>query len=90
MKSGGESDLKIQTSWLTERVDDAPTFYDQRVSPASALQIRTGWQQLKNKMQAGDELWTFSSPAGRWSKAGKHSGFALVRNGSIVEVVSHG
>ena len=82
-----ELSLKIQTSWLTERVDEPPTYYHRGMTPTSTLRIRGAWQQLKNRAQPGDEMWAFASPASRWSSRVKYTGFALVRNGQIVETV---
>jgi len=43
------------------------------------------WNDLKSKIQAGDELWTFSSPPEDWDRLMGMEGIALVRGGVIVE-----
>jgi hypothetical protein len=80
--------MKITTEWLTERVEQAPTNYHLTVLPATALKIRMAWQKLKMHARDGDELWAFSSPPVGGTYAGKHSGYALVRGGRIVEVAA--
>ena len=43
--------------------------------------------ELKRDAQEGDEVWAFTSPSGTWSNKGQHAGYALVREGRIVESV---
>jgi hypothetical protein len=45
------------------------------------------WQKLQRQARGGDELWAFSNPPSTWRKLGKCSGFALVRDGEIVDSV---
>jgi hypothetical protein len=47
------------------------------------------WQKLKMQARDGDEVWAFSSPVSG-ADAGKHSGYALVRAGRIVETSAAG
>jgi hypothetical protein len=76
--------LKISPEWLTQRAEDAPTCYDRNVAPMAALRTRMAWQKLKRQAGAGDELWAFAGSSGA---RGEPAGYALVREGRIVEYV---
>lgn len=78
--------MKIQTDWLTQRVDDAPTSYDQSLPDRTGLRGRMAWQKLRSHATAGDEVWAFSDPSAG-NRPGRLSGYALVRDGQIVETV---
>ncbi len=43
------------------------------------------WRELKSRMEAGDELWEFSSPEESWKNLAGRAGFCVVRNGKIVD-----
>lgn len=43
------------------------------------------WETLKASMQAGDALWSFSSPPETWQHLCGRSGIALVRDGKIID-----
>jgi hypothetical protein len=45
------------------------------------------WERLKSNMAPGDELWEFSSPPASWAHLMGRAGYALVRNGEIVESI---
>lgn len=75
--------MKIQTEWLTQRVESAPTSYDQSLSDRTGLRSRMAWQKLRSHATPGDEVWAFSDPSGS-----RLSGYALVRGGEIVESVT--
>jgi hypothetical protein len=45
------------------------------------------WESLKARMQATDELWTFSSPPEDWARLMGWEGIALVRAGEIVDLL---
>lgn len=45
------------------------------------------WQALLAKMEAGDELWEFSSPPEMWQRLMGMAGVALVRNGDVVDSI---
>ncbi len=45
------------------------------------------WRKLKSQAGQGDELWAFSNPPSTWRKLGKHTGFAIVRDGNIIDSV---
>ena len=78
--------VKIPIEWLTQRAEDVPTSYVGNLKPAAALRTRMAWQKLKRDAQEGDELWAFTSPSHSWNKQG-HAGYALVREGRIVDSV---
>jgi hypothetical protein len=44
------------------------------------------WHKLKLLAGEGDEIWAFTNPGGNW-KPGRQSGYALVRNGAILDSV---
>ena len=75
----------IPTEWLTQRVEHAPTSYGGGLGPASALRARMAWQKLQRQAGDGDELWAFANPA-RGRAAGP-AGYALVRDGKVVQSV---
>jgi hypothetical protein len=77
--------VKVPAEWLTQRVDDAPTSYHRKVGPVAALRVRMAWQKLKSRAGEGDELWAFSSPPNSWNRQARYTGYALVRDGRIVE-----
>lgn len=79
--------MKPQIAWLTQRVENAPTSYHRDLPEMAALRIRMAWQKLKRQAKDGDEVWAFTNPSETWKKQGKHTGYALVRNGGIVESV---
>lgn len=79
--------VKILEEWLTQRVENAPTSYHRNLPDMAALRIRMAWQKLKRQAGEGDEVWAFENPSNTWKKLGKHSGYALVRDGKIVEHV---
>ncbi|HEU0298903.1 MAG TPA: hypothetical protein VFR37_05595, partial [Longimicrobium sp.] len=78
--------VKIPNEWLTQRAEDVPTSYQRNLKPGAALRTRMAWQKLKRDAQDGDEVWAFTSPPGSW-RQGQHAGYALVREGRIVESV---
>jgi hypothetical protein len=79
--------LNVSHEWLTERVENAPTSFTAGLPDRAALRMRMAWQKLQRQALGGDELWAFSNPPSTWRKMGRCSGFALVREGEIVESV---
>ena len=79
--------IKITPEWLTQRVENAPTSYHRTLAPMAALRIRMAWQKLKRQATEGDEMWAFQNPSNTWKKQGKHTGYALVRDGRILQSV---
>jgi hypothetical protein len=79
--------VKIPPEWLIERVEDAPTSYGLDRPPRVALGIRMAWQKVKRQARPGDEIWAFESPSNTWKKQGRRTGYALVRDGEVVDGV---
>jgi hypothetical protein len=77
--------VKIPNEWLTQRVENAPTSYHRNLPPMAALRIRMAWQKLKRQAGEEDELWAFSSPPNTWKKQSKYTGYAIVRDGKILQ-----
>lgn len=49
---------------------------------AASLQA---WQELEPNLEAGDELWRFSSPEIFWANLCGREGYAIVRNGRVIK-----
>jgi hypothetical protein len=79
--------MKIPSEWLTQRVENRPAAQHRDLPPTTALRIRREWEKLKGQAAEGDELWAFANPSNTWKKLGKHTGYALVRGGRIVQSV---
>lgn len=77
--------MKIPKEWLTQKAGNAPTSAHRNLSPMAAMRIRMAWQKLKTQLEEGDELWAFENPSNTWKKIGKQTGYAVVRNGKIVQ-----
>jgi hypothetical protein len=77
--------MKVPSEWLTQRVENGPTAQHRNLSEMASLRIRMAWQKLKADAHEGDELWAFENPSNTWKKLGRHTGYALVRNGKIVK-----
>jgi hypothetical protein len=77
--------MKILNEWLTQRVENAPIAQHRNLPEMPAMRIRMAWQKLKSQAREGDELWAFENPSNTWKKLGRHAGYALVRNGKIVQ-----
>jgi hypothetical protein len=80
--------MKIPPEWLTQKVESAPTSYNRSRTEMSALSIRMAWQKLQRQATEGGEVWAWANPSSTWKKQGKLSGFALVRDGAIIESVT--
>lgn len=76
--------MKVSADWLAQRVDEAPTSYGPERPNVSPLRTRMAWQKLKSRARAEDEIWALANPADR---RGRHAGYALVREGAIVDTV---
>ena len=77
--------MKIPNDWLTQKCGNAPTAEHRKIPGTPAVRIRMAWQKLKDAAQEGDEVWAFANPSNTWKKLGKQTGYALVRNGKIVQ-----
>lgn len=80
--------VKILAEWLTQRTENRPTAQHRDLSPMTALRIRREYDKLKADVAEGDELWAFGNPSNTWKKLGRHTGYAIVRNGKIVKSVT--
>ena len=79
--------MDVTLEWLTEPVEDAPTSYETDLPDRMALKTRMAWQKLKSHAHKDDVLWAFTNPPATWRKLGKRTGFALVREGAVIETV---
>ena len=79
--------MDVNVDWLTQPVESAPTSFEPDQPHRVALKSRMAWQKLKSHAHSGDELWAFQNPPSTWRKLGKRTGFALVRQGTVVESV---
>lgn len=77
--------MKIPAEWLTQRVEHAPTSYHYSRSPLAALRVRSAWQKLKRQAGTGDEMWAFASPSKTPEERARYTGYALVRDGVVVQ-----
>lgn len=77
--------MKIPSEWLTQRVENRPVAQHRDLPPMPALRIRREWEKLRAQLEEGDELWAFANPSNTWKKLGKHTGYAIVRNGKIIQ-----
>jgi hypothetical protein len=80
--------MKIPNEWLTQRVENRPTAQHRDLPAMPALRIRREWEKLKAQAGEGDELWAFANPSNTWKKLGRLTGYAIVRNGKIVQSVT--
>jgi hypothetical protein len=76
--------VKVPSEWLVQRVDEAPTSYTPTAQRNSPLRTRMAWQKMKSRAHSQDEVWAFANPSDR---LGRHLGFALVREGAVVDAV---
>jgi hypothetical protein len=80
--------MKIPKEWLTQQVDNKPAAQHRDLSPMTALRIRREWEKLRSRLGEGEQLWYFINPSNTWKKLGKHTGYARVKDGRILESVT--
>jgi hypothetical protein len=80
--------MKIPPEWLTQKVESAPTSYNRSRTEMSALSIRMAWQKLQRAAGDDGEVWAWANPSSTWKKQGRLTGYALVRDGAIIESVT--
>lgn len=100
MDEGG-SDI-TPTEWLQRPVqlielERANTYHQDPLHQGSSSRERqlakpfsflnSEWEAMKSRIEPGDELWEFDSPAETWTALCGRSGVALVRAGKVVEVL---
>jgi hypothetical protein len=75
----------IPSEWLTEKMTieaaEAANTTNGRVFGFQHLK----WERLKAKMLPGDEIWEFCSPPSTWAHLQGRQGYAVVRNGTVVD-----
>jgi hypothetical protein len=49
--------------------------------------INASWENLKSKMQDGDDLWEYISGGDSWVSRSGREGIALVREGKIIDEI---
>jgi hypothetical protein len=89
----------VPTDWLVTQLDlvtieqqhtrDDPERAN--LQPESKLPfgfMNPEWVRLKQKMERGDQLWEFSSPADYWANLAGSGGIALVRNGKVIDTLT--
>ena len=71
--------------WLDKRVSigEVEAGFEGEDSPCEDW--LKSWTSLKEAMQEGDELWTYCSPAETWEHLCGRAGYAVVRDGEIVD-----
>jgi len=85
-------------AWLQERIsieeaehrfmptpDDRTKHVPELRKPFGFLNAR--WEELKARMQMGDEIWTFRSPPETWQDLAGSAGVALVRENRVIDAV---
>lgn len=80
----------VPRDWLRERADDYPAEpapEGMTLPVAYVRRYREGWQTLRDQKRSGDELWTFCTPPESWRQSVGRAGFALVRDGCVVDGV---
>jgi hypothetical protein len=70
--------------WLTEKADKPIKIYDE-IQEASDW----GWREMEKLAQPGDEIWHFSSGQHSFEMLCGREGYALVRDGEIVESICY-
>lgn len=89
--AGDPADV-IPRSWLQKRttVEEAEKqnlVTNERLgsAPVPFGFINARWVEFKGRMQAGDELWEFSSSSASWEHLAGRGGLCIVRQGRIVD-----
>ncbi len=78
--------MSIPKEWLealTTVAEIESGFKQQRLA-ASWLE---DWHALVDAMQPGDELWSFCSPPDSWQHLAGRAGFAVVRQGEVINTI---
>jgi hypothetical protein len=81
--------IVLDSHWLEVRCDTRPTAPAPEMGAdlAAVREYRKHWQALQSGMHPGDELWTFCTPAETWRCRCGRAGYALVREGEVVDGV---
>ena len=99
VKSQMSSDDNVYPlAWLQERISIAEAEHrftpipDDRTNHVPELRkpfgfVNAKWEELKTRMQTGDEIWIFRSPPETWQDLAGTAGVALVREHKIIDAV---
>lgn len=82
----------IPKAWLLKQMTVAEAeslnlVHDERLGPQPIPFgfSNESWQSLLAKMRPGDEVWQFSSPVESWEDLSGRMGYAVVRDGEVIE-----
>lgn len=79
--------------WLQEPCDDrplSPVPHSAGEGLAEIRRYRERWNSLRSQLRPGDRIWTFRSPGADWERWAGRAGYAVVREGVVVDgVVTH-
>lgn len=88
--------LKVVQGWLRKKTSVEEVEAEWAKEQARGLRaevrrplgfINAQWETFKAQMQPGDELWTFRSDDGSWKMLAGREGYALVRNGEVIDEI---
>lgn len=81
--------------WLTKKVtvqeaeaSHTPKPDKDNPNPVPFGHINDRWKELLAEMQPDDELWEFRSPPETWQHLAGRAGFAVIRKGEVVAVLT--
>jgi hypothetical protein len=75
-------------AWLSEK-RSLPDVEAENMAGGRAFgPLHRKWERLKQQMAAGDELWEFCSPPESWAHRRGRQGYALVRQGQVVDFLT--
>ncbi len=81
-------DNEFVKTWLDKKVPIE--VLENRPKPKSKKMLEV-WigkvSKIKTALAQGGELWSFSSPPKTWANMGGRAGYAVVRNGEVVEAI---
>lgn len=79
--------------WLGEPCDERPLSPlpdDPGDTLSEVRRYRERWGLLRGRLRPGDRIWTFRSPRAEWERSAGRAGYAVVREGEVVDgVVTH-
>ena len=74
-------------NWLVKQASIREAEEAHRVNGVSFGFMHDEWESLKSKMLSEDELWEFDSGPESWEQLMGWRGYAVVRNGEVVDMV---
>ena len=77
----------IPKEWLGERISVQIAEEDNTRDGIPFSGRQDEWEALKAKMIDGDEIWGFCSPSDSWQHLAGRAGYALVRDGEVIDCV---